>query len=549
MNGTPQTLPLRDAGGRPLTVQNSAGGQSFRITDEDQLLRFLILGSTSGTYYAGNRSTTALNVDALLRMIANEQGPQAVALIRSVSQAGRAPRQTPTLTALAICSTCGDKDTARAAHEALPDVARTPTMLFEYLDLRSTICKAVPTKGRGWGRAHRTAVAKWYTDCAAALLAQRVTKYPKRHGYTHADALSLCHASAPSPEHAVVFGYTVGGIDRARKVAADQGVSDDSYVMKHLYAVTSAKRSTDPDALVPLLTQSDLQREHVPTQLLKYPSVWISLLPGMPMNALVRSLGKLTAVGVLAPDSEHVAAVVARLCNAKAVANARVHPMAIMLAHRTYASGCGDKGALAWKPVSEVLAALDVAFENAFDAVEPAGKRTMVALDVSGSMAAPCNGGSQGAQVTCAEAAAAMALITMRTEPECTAMCFTRGFSTFPLTRQSTLTDAIQEMRNKPFGATDCAQPMQYALKMRMLVDTFVVYTDSETYYGDIHPCEALCRYRDEMNVPHARLVVVGMASNGFTIARPSDPGMLDVVGFDAAAPSVIARFSGGNLG
>jgi 60 kDa SS-A/Ro ribonucleoprotein len=32
--------------------------------------------------------------------------------------------------------------------------------------------------------------------------------------------------------------------------------------------------------------------------------------------------------------------------------------------------------------------------------------------------------------------------------------------------------------------------------------------------------------------------------SNGFTIADPSDAGMLDVVGFDTATPSIIADFA-----
>ncbi|MBW3631376.1 MAG: hypothetical protein KY464_19090 [Gemmatimonadetes bacterium] len=41
-----------------------------------------------------------------------------------------------------------------------------------------------------------------------------------------------------------------------------------------------------------------------------------------------------------------------------------------------------------------------------------------------------------------------------------------------------------------------------------------------------------------------AKLVVVGMASNGFTIADPNDTGMLGVVGFDAAAPQLIADFA-----
>jgi len=38
-------------------------------------------------------------------------------------------------------------------------------------------------------------------------------------------------------------------------------------------------------------------------------------------------------------------------------------------------------------------------------------------------------------------------------------------------------------------------------------------------------------------------LVVVGMVSNGFSIADPTDAGMLDVVGFDTATPALISDF------
>jgi len=39
-------------------------------------------------------------------------------------------------------------------------------------------------------------------------------------------------------------------------------------------------------------------------------------------------------------------------------------------------------------------------------------------------------------------------------------------------------------------------------------------------------------------------LIVVGMVSNGFTIADPDDAGMLDVAGFDTAVPQVMADFA-----
>jgi 60 kDa SS-A/Ro ribonucleoprotein len=43
-----------------------------------------------------------------------------------------------------------------------------------------------------------------------------------------------------------------------------------------------------------------------------------------------------------------------------------------------------------------------------------------------------------------------------------------------------------------------------------------------------------------------SRLVVVGMVANKFTIADPNDVGMMDVVGFDASAPALIADFGRG---
>jgi len=98
-----------------------------------------------------------------------------------------------------------------------------------------------------------------------------------------------------------------------------------------------------------------------------------------------------------------------------------------------------------------------------------------------------------------------------------------------------------------PFGGTDCALPMLYAMERGRAIDTFVIYTDSETWAGDIHPAEALRRYRRATGIA-ARLVVVGMVANRFTIADPRDAGMLDVAGFDTSTPEVIAGFARGDL-
>ena len=107
------------------------------------------------------------------------------------------------------------------------------------------------------------------------------------------------------------------------------------------------------------------------------------------------------------------------------------------------------------------------------------------------------------------------------------------------------LDDALRVVDAMPFGATDCALPMLYAAEQGLEVDVFVVYTDNETWSGKVHPHQALRAYRERTGIP-AKLVVVGMTATGFSIADPDDGGMLDVAGFDAAVPGLIAEFARG---
>jgi len=211
------------------------------------------------------------------------------------------------------------------------------------------------------------------------------------------------------------------------------------------------------------------------------------------------------------------------------------------MALRTYAAGHGERGRHTWIPVPQIVDALDGAFYSAFGNVTPTGKRWLLGLDVSGSMASPVAGTS----MSCCEGATAMALVTAHVEAEHVICAFADGLRPLPISARSRLDDALRLTRNVNFGGTDCSLPMLYALQRRLPVDTFVVLTDSETWAGDIHPVQALRKYRERMSIP-ARLIVVGMVSNGFTIADPDDGGMMDVVGFDAAVPQLMADFARG---
>jgi 60 kDa SS-A/Ro ribonucleoprotein len=136
-----------------------------------------------------------------------------------------------------------------------------------------------------------------------------------------------------------------------------------------------------------------------------------------------------------------------------------------------------------------------------------------------------------------------MALVTAATEREHAFVAFTSGLSPLSISPRQRLDDVLRVVERLPFDATDCALPMVWARENRVDVDTFCIYTDNETWAGSVHPAQALRTYRHARGIP-AKLVVVGMTSNGFSIADPNDAGMLDVVGFDTSTPPVIADFA-----
>src|SRR4029077_16879782 len=86
------------------------------------------------------------------------------------------------------------------------------------------------------------------------------------------------------------------------------------------------------------------------------------------------------------------------------------------------------------------------------------------------------------------------------------------------------LDDVVRKTSDLDFGGTDCSRPMLHATQEKYPIDVFAVYTDSETWAGNTHPMKALENYRKHFGIA-AKLIVVGMVSNEFTIADPNDAG------------------------
>jgi len=530
---TPQTEKAA-----PGQAKNNAGGYSFVINDFERAKRFIILGAANG--YAKSGATFAKeNAAAIRKLIDAGQSTQLVDYIVDVSLNGRAAKQQPALFALAIASSFGTTEEKQYALSKLSAVARTGTTLFEFVSFALQF--------RSWGRALKTAVANWYTSKDVNKLAFQMVKYQNREGWSHGDILRVTHPKGPA-EFDALSKWALG------RNEGENGPEDHTHLPSIVFGFEIAKHATEKQ-LPAIIERHGLTWEMVPNDK-RSAAVWKALLPGMPLGAVLRQLPTLTRKDVLKPLSEELATVVSRLTDAEEIKRARLHPIQILLALKTYASGGRySRGDNSWTPVSQVLDALNDAFYLAFANVEPTGKRFLLGIDVSPSM--------HGAHVndsnlTSAEAVGALSLVISKTEKQTHTVAFAsasnnslrsyvgRGAGVSPLDISSAqrLDSVVDKMRQagRAWGGTDAALPIKYALENNLGVDVFVTLTDNDTWRGNKHVHEALAEYRKKVN-PEAKLVVLATSPSEFSIADPNDAGSLDIAGFDSATPQILAEF------
>lgn len=248
-----------------MQVENSPGGFVFQVSDETRVRRFLIIGTTGGTYYVSESDLKKEAVADLIRIIEDGRGNLILQQIYEINLENRAPKREPSIYALALCARYTIRDwqkrraedsqlekyfltLQRCAFRLMMDLCRTPTDLFTFLKYAEEIARE-HCETSGWGRMMRSSVSQWYFRRNPKYLALQLTKYKNRAGYTHRDALRLCHADPRSRRVANVnsifydylFHYAVSGkLDkRFEEDYAEDEVKElrESDVVKYMEAV------------------------------------------------------------------------------------------------------------------------------------------------------------------------------------------------------------------------------------------------------------------------------------------------------------------------
>ena len=530
MSVTPQSVKAR-----PEQVFNRAGGAVFQSSIWTNLNRFLTTGITGNMYYAGKHELFAENRNGIY-VCMQEDPIKTIDMIADISYEGRAIKNLTCVFALSVAMADPRLEVRRYAYDMMGRVIRIGTDLFalDKFMTRKPPIKDVKRPQRGWSHGLRKAIERWYNNHTPEELAFEVAKYQSRDGGDHLHMIRMSHLYGATPEHNTVIRWV---LDNQEKYPYN--VADLPAILRTKIALSQV---TSLEDVLTILRETRAPEEFIPGEWKKHNEVWVEMLKNLGTGAIFRNLCNLAHRGAL--TAERVKWLVEERLNQRAIERSRMHPIKLLLAYGLYLDGSRyqrNGETQTWTVDRDLKRHFEQCYLWGFKNLVPTGKKIYLALDVSGSMGmGSCYEGV--GWLTPRVCSAALANVFLKTEENVTARGFMTGLVDLGLTRDMTLDQTVRKISNLSFGGTDCAQPMLDALKKREFYDTFVVITDNETWAGSCHPFEALQRYRSKIN-PFAKLAVVAMQPSRFTIADPSDAGMLDISGFDSAVFDVLRNF------
>lgn len=503
----------------PTQVQNSAGGYVYALSPEKAFERFLILGTEGGTYYAKERDLTKQAMALVAQCVQDLDVETYFGLVEEAART--APKRTWALYALAEALISGTPAHKARVPHAAKNVVQTGTDLFEL---------ASYVRGRrGWGETVRHTFDAFLAEMDVQKLALWSVKYRERFGYTWRDLLRLQHTKPDSLERQGVFQFMNGKLRASESSISDLNVPD--VIIGYLMVQGLAAE----DEIISLVGQYHLPWEAL-TDEQRTDLVWKACLPNIGDRAVLRNMASFTRRGL---DQDYV---FRQNVTDRINRSSKLHPINVLDALKTYGSGgaVGRSRGGTYVPNSRWQEALEDALDHSWvDGVTKTGQRVMIGVDVSGSMGAPAGG---SAVLTCAEVAGALSLAFVKAEEEVGVFAFNEGLQHLPFTRKTAYADVMKRISHINYGGTDCSLPMLYAMQQKVKVDTFISITDSETWAGSVQPMEALRQYRQASGI-HAKMAVIGLTSNGFSIADPRDRATMDFVGFSSDLPKAIEKF------
>ncbi|XP_069697982.1 RNA-binding protein RO60 [Periplaneta americana] len=525
-------------------------------SSEVKLKRFLHYGRETPLYQPGDRYVHKYferdNVTSIEALVADGKETDAVVHIVKAFSDGYSAHPQSLVFTLALCARQNDSERLReAAYNAIKTVCKAPKDLFLFVKFAHDLSQP----NSGWGHGWRRVIIDWYLKKEPMELAECVTRFRGRYGWTHRDIIKLSHPKSDDVAISAILRYIIRGLKEMKKEFGEK--QEAQQVISYLQTIEDFKHCEDEHNAARLIESHSLSLDHVPAHFLKSKEVWNALVPHLPLGVVLQNLKRLGRLRFLRGNQPLVSKVLDALNNQTSIAESNLHPAHVLVTLRNYenlakptyiqpSTEPETKAKTPPQPHPKIVEALNQLLMSTFTLLVPTGMRYLVAIDVRSQMVhGKC---WHCINVSPAQAATLITLCLVKAERDVTVVAFGTEGSMQPveLDKRVSMQEAQDKLKEIPNGPVDLTQPLLWAKKVKKPVDVFIILTDTQVKQGKLKAVKALQQYRTALNLPNAKMVTCGLSVAKFVVACPSEPGMLDIAGFDAQVPRVIEAFSRG---
>lgn len=413
---------------------NEAGGRAYTLSSEQALAQFAATGCLNGTFYASDEQQLQATLS-----LANQCEPRFVAATAVFAREQGCMKDMPAL----LCAVLAARDGAllQAVFARVIDSAK---MLRTFVQiLRSGV-----TGRKSLGTLPRRLVREWL----AARSDQQLFDGSIGNQPSLADIVKMVHPKPASPARSNLLAYLLGK-------PFDLELLPPTVAQFEQWKLGAAEM---PDVSFQFLASQDLTPDQWRT--IAQRASWTTLR--MNLNTLLRH-----RVFECAATSAIVAA---RLADAAAIRRAKAFPYQIM----TTLQNIRDE------VPGAIRTALEQALESALANVPELPGRTIVAVDVSGSMQSPATSQRRGSTsvTTCLDVAALFAAALLRKNPGTLVIPFHDKVCDVALDATASVAATHAVLCGLPSGGTNCSAVLAHCNRKRLRADRVVYVSDNQSW-------------------------------------------------------------------
>jgi len=480
------------------TAVNEAGGLAYSRDPRAALALYASTGCLNGTYYADDEQ----QLTQVLALCAEVDAGFVARVAIHARQHGHM-KDMPAL----LLATLASRDGSAFA-QAFGRVVDNGRMLRNVVQ----ILRSGRTGRRSLGSLPKRLVRQWLDRASVHQIVQAaIGQQPSL-----ADVIRMVHPKPADAEREALYAWVLGRPYREEALPS---------LLKHYEAFKRASEGALPDLPFAYFTSLPLQQSH-----------WQALARQVSWQTLRMNLNTFARNGVF-KDAGLVAEVAARLCDPALIGRARVFPYQLLAAR--------DAAAASPEAIGQ---ALDQALEIATRQVPVLQGRVVVAVDVSGSMAAPVTGVRKGAtsKVRCVDAAALLAACVRRGNPKARVLPFDTAVRKVELTADAAVLVQARQLAALCGGGTTISAPLAALNRERAQVDLLVLVSDNQSWCETRQhgPTETMRQWQLlKQRCPAARLVCIDLqpARTSQLVERDD---VLHIGGFSDAVFQLLADYA-----